>query len=120
LARNKVARSLNANIRLEAFAGATRGNVVRANRVRAAGVDGIQVNVEHVGPVINTLLDRNIAIGAGDDGIDVESPTTTLTRNVANHNRDLGIEAAPRVIDGGGNKAKGNGNPLQCRNVACE
>jgi large repetitive protein len=120
LARNNVTRAFSANIRLDAFAGATRGNVVRANMVRAAGVDGIQVNVEHVGSVINTLLDRNIAIGAGDDGIDVESPTTTLTRNVANRNRDLGIEAVPGVIDGGGNKAKGNGNPLQCRNVDCK
>jgi hypothetical protein len=30
-------------------------------------------------------------------------PATTLTRNIANHNHDLGIEAVPGVIDGGGN-----------------
>jgi hypothetical protein len=35
-------------------------------------------------------------------------------------NADLGIEAVPGVIDGGGNKASGNGNPLQCSNVFCK
>jgi hypothetical protein len=44
----------------------------------------------------------------------------TLTRNVANDNGNLGIQAEPSVIDGGGNKAKGNGNPLQCVNVFCK
>ncbi len=33
-------------------------------------------------------------------------------------NADLGIEA-PDAIDGGGNRASGNGNPLQCVGVAC-
>jgi hypothetical protein len=50
----------------------------------------------------------------------VESPSTTLTRNVAVHNGDLGIEAVPGVIDGDGNHATGNGNPLQCTNVDCK
>jgi hypothetical protein len=59
-----------------------------------------------------TLVVRNRAIGNGDDGngddgngddgIDVDAPATTLTRNIANHNHDLGIEAVPGVIDGGG------------------
>ena len=31
----------------------------------------------------------------------------------------LGIEAVAGVTDGGGNKAAGNGNPLQCTNVRC-
>jgi hypothetical protein len=39
--------------------------------------------------------------------------------NIANQNQDLGIEAVPGVIDGGGNRAAGNGNPLQCTNVLC-
>jgi hypothetical protein len=50
-----------------------------------------------------TLVVRNRAIGNGDDGIDVDAPATTLTHNIANHNHDLGIEAVPGVIDGGGN-----------------
>ena len=55
----------------------------------------------------------------GDDGIDVETPTTTLTANAATYNGDLGIEGVEGIIDGGGNRAFGNGNPLQCLNVAC-
>jgi parallel beta-helix repeat protein len=119
VAGNSVARARQADIRLDAFAGTTSGNVFRANVVRAAGVDGIAINLEHVGPVINTLLERNIAIGAGDDGIDVDSAATTLTRNIAVHNGDLGIEAVPGVTDGGGNHAAGNGNPAQCTNIDC-
>ena len=84
------------------------------NLLRDAGVDGILVT-----NATDSLLQRNIAIGAGDDGIDVDSPTTTLTRNLALRNGDLGIEAVPGVTDGGGNKARGNGNPVQCTNVDC-
>jgi hypothetical protein len=43
-----------------------------------------------------------------------------VSHNTANYNRELGIEADATVIDGGGNKAKGNGNPLQCLNVFCK
>jgi hypothetical protein len=49
----------------------------------------------------------------------VDSAATTLTRNTANRNHDLGIEAVPGVTDGGGNRARGNGNPLQCTNIDC-
>ena len=56
---------------------------------------------------------------SGDDGIDVDAPGTTLTGNVAAHNHDLGIEAVPGVVDGGGNYAAGNGNPAQCTSVSC-
>ena len=48
-------------------------------------------------------------------GIDVDSASTTLARNTANRDGDLGIEAVLGVRDGGGNRARGNGNPLQCR-----
>jgi hypothetical protein len=96
--------------------GLARGNVLRGNRVKSTELDGILIDATATG----SLLKLNHVIGADDDGIDVESPTTTLTRNAANRNRDLGIEAVPGVVDGGGNKAKGNENPLQCRNVACK
>jgi predicted transcriptional regulator len=62
---------------------------------------------------------ENVAIGAGDDGLDVDNAATTVTRNLAVHNGDLGIEAVPGVTDGGGNKANANGNPAQCTNVSC-
>jgi nitrous oxidase accessory protein NosD len=92
------------------------GNALRLNQVREAGADGILVE----STAADTLLDRNLAEGAGDDGIDVESPATTLRRNTADSNHDFGIEAVLGVTDGGGNKARGNGNPLQCTNVFCK
>jgi parallel beta-helix repeat protein len=94
----------------------TVGNVLRFNQVREAGTDGISVG----STAADTLLERNFAEGAGDDGFDVESGATTLTENTANHNDDLGIEAVAGVTDGRGNRAGGNGNPLQCTNVFCE
>jgi hypothetical protein len=65
------------------------------------------------------LLKRNHAFRAKDDGIDANNPATELTRNEARRNGDLGIEAVRGVIDGGGNKASGNGDPRQCINIVC-
>jgi parallel beta-helix repeat protein len=93
----------------------TVGTVLRHNQSRAAGTDGILVDSN----AADTLLERNLAEDAGDDGIDVQVPATTLTKNTANNNHDLGIEAVSGVTDGGGNKASGNGNALQCTNVFC-
>jgi hypothetical protein len=67
----------------------------------------------------HSLLRRNLAVGAGDDGFDVRSRTTKLTGNRALRNAGLGIEAISGVTDGGGNIARGNGDPAQCTNVAC-
>jgi large repetitive protein len=100
--------------RLEAAA-ASRDTVVSRNFVNSKHSDGILVDNGATG----TLLIRNRAIRNGDDGIDVDAPATTVTRNIANHNHDLGIEAVPGVIDGGGNHAAGNGNPAQCINIDC-
>ena len=65
------------------------------------------------------LVERNVSNGHLDDGIGVQSPGVVIAHNTANDNLDLGIEAVPGVIDGGGNRASGNGNPLQCVNVVC-
>jgi parallel beta-helix repeat protein len=54
-----------------------------------------------------------------NDGIHVDATTTTLRSNVADSNADLGIDAVHRVIDGGGNEAHANGNPLKCKTVLC-
>jgi parallel beta-helix repeat protein len=67
-----------------------------------------------------TVLEHNTANGNGDDGIHVDAAGTTVIRNTAKDNLDLGIEAVPGVIDGGGNRATGNGNPAQCLNVLCK
>jgi parallel beta-helix repeat protein len=90
-------------------------NVVRRNLVRDSVVDAFLVGKKDA----HTLLLRNIARGAGDDGFDVGSRSAKLTSNRAVRNGDLGIEAVLGVIDGGGNRASGNGNPLECTNVFC-
>jgi parallel beta-helix repeat protein len=119
IAENHVARTLHSGIRLDAYGAPVSGNVFRDNNVHAAAVDGIAINADHAGPVLDTLLDGNHVTGAADDGIDVESSATELTRNVAVHNGDLGIEAVTGVTDGGHNHAHGNRNPAQCTNIAC-
>jgi parallel beta-helix repeat protein len=117
--RNTVLRFHQAGIRAAAFeefgGPPTVGNTISRNLVRGPAVDGLLVE----STAVDTLLERNIAIGAGDDGIDVDRAETTVKRNLALRNGDLGIEAVPRVTDGGGNHAAGNGNPAQCTNVAC-
>jgi parallel beta-helix repeat protein len=89
--------------------------VVRENRVNRSGDDGFLVaeTDDH------SLLKRNVARHNGGDGFDVESDSAKLARNHAVRNGDLGIEAVAGVGDGGGNKAHGNGGPVQCTNIAC-
>jgi hypothetical protein len=65
------------------------------------------------------LLGGNLAIAGGGDGFDVDSRSAKRRNNRAIRNADLGIEAVRGVIDGGGNRASGNGDPRQCVNVAC-
>jgi parallel beta-helix repeat protein len=91
------------------------GSLVRNNVVRDATMDGIRVDTNTTG----TVLRGNIAKGAGDDGLDVDSLAAKLFGNFAVLNGDLGIEAVPGVTDGGGNRARHNGNPAQCTGVAC-
>jgi parallel beta-helix repeat protein len=91
------------------------GNVVRRNHIHGAGKDGVHV----VGKAKHTRLKRNHVFDAKDDGLDANAPTTKLTRNEARRNGDLGIAAVPDVIDGGGNRASGNGDPRQCTNIVC-
>ena len=117
--RNVVLRFHQAGLRaasFEAFGGPpTVGTTIRRNLVRGAAVDGLLVE----STASDTVLDRNVAIGAGDDGIDVDNPATALTGNLGVRNGDLGIEAVAGVTDGGGNRAAANGNPAQCTNIAC-
>jgi parallel beta-helix repeat protein len=127
LAGNHVARTVLEGVLITTHPGDTPptiGTVVRRNLVRAAGTDGIAVATDlgSGGPafVTDTLLKDNVVIGSAHDGIKVASVATTLTRNAASRNGNLGIEAVPGVTDGGGNHAFGNGNPLQCSStIAC-
>jgi parallel beta-helix repeat protein len=90
-------------------------NVVRRNRVKGSGKDAFLVNEKDD----HSLLKRNVAISAGEDGFDVDSRSTKLTVNRALRNADLGIEAVRGVIDGGGNIARRNGDPRQCTHISC-
>lgn len=125
IAANSIARTRREGVRVnsfEIFGGLpTIRTVVRANIIRAADSDGIGVATDpgSGGTVDATQLDANIVIGSGHDGINVASAATTLTRNLALRNTNLGIEAVPGVTDGGGNHAFANGNPAQCINIAC-
>ena len=83
------------------------------------GSDGDGINLGPFGFERRTVVERNTASRNGDDGIDSDAGSATFTRNTANFNADLGIEAVPGVTDGGGNKARGNGDPAQCEGVSC-
>ena len=91
------------------------GNVVRRNHVRRAPRAGIAID----SAVKRTVVGRNHVFRAGGHGILVGNPTTQVTRNEARYNHGLGIKAVEGVIDGGGNRASGNGDPRQCVNVSC-
>jgi Right handed beta helix region len=91
-------------------------NVFRRNVVHGSTTDGFLIQAAATG----TQLINNLAVHNGDDGIDVEAPGTLIERNTADQNTDLGIEAVAGVVDGGGNKASGNGNPLGCTGVVCQ
>jgi parallel beta-helix repeat protein len=114
---NVVTHARRAGIRLgipHPFLGGAH-NTVRGNLVKGSRVDGFLVNSKDN----HSLLRHNTARGAGDDGFDVDSRTAKLTKNLALRNGDLGIAAVRGVSDGGGNKARGNGDPRQCTHVAC-
>ena len=119
VARNVVVdpRSRGISLGLDFADGSSIGgvdNIVRRNVVKRSGGNGFLVNRKGT-----TVLRRNIAIGAKGDGFHVENRATRLAKNRARRNADLGIDAVQGVIDGGGNRAGGNGDGRQCVNVKC-
>ena len=92
-----------------------RSNVVRGNVVRGSGTDAFKVHKKDG----HSVLKHNVARGAGDDGFSIRSRRARLTGNRAMGNDDLGIQAVPGVIDGGGNIARRNGDRRQCVNISC-
>lgn len=72
------------------------------------------------------IVDRNVANdnslntdSTPQGGIEVFKPGTIVSRNRADRNAEYGIYAVPGTIDGGGNRAAGNGAPEQCFGVRC-
>ena len=97
--------------------------LIVGNDVRRNGADGILIDGRGSGNVV----EGNRARFNGDDGIDaacgadvcIPGVFVTLSANAARHNGDLGIEADPYAGDGGGNRARHNGDPAECTGVAC-
>lgn len=112
---NVVSRNTVLRTRVDGIvvAAASAGTVVSENTASDNGRDGVSVGAATTG----TLVLRNTVRHNDDDGIDVQGAATTLTRNLATSNVDLGIEAVAGATDGGGNVADGNGDPLQCTGV---
>ena len=96
------------------YIGGGSGNAIVKNDLEK-NPDGIFVHSS----AVNALVEKNGSNKNTFDGIDVDSTSTEITMNVTNKNGDLGIEAEVGVIDGGGNRARGNTNPLQCTGVQC-
>jgi hypothetical protein len=94
---------------------ATEDAVIKGNRIFRSRRDEILLHTDTSGNVIW----GNVSSQNGEDAIDVDAPEYTETGDRANGNGNLGIEAASGTIDGGGNRAHGNANPLQCLNVFC-
>jgi nitrous oxidase accessory protein NosD len=126
---NRVERNGGNGVYLEGdfFFGGSTIATVRGNTVTRNGDDGILATNAVRGNEFT--VERNRTDRNGDDGIDVEAggdapPDAILNAVVGGnrtfHNRDLGIEADPGTTDGGGNHARGNGNPAQCIGVRCK
>jgi len=106
-----------------------------AHLVRVTGNDALRNGGDGIhfgGEVSRSVAEDNFASGNGDDGIEVSEidrdldgnpipeRNNAVARNLATHNGDLGIQAVAGTVDGGGNRAFGNGNPLQCLNIVCK
>jgi parallel beta-helix repeat protein len=77
IAGNEVRDAQDAGIRLSTFVKRQqlRDNIVRRNRIKGAGRNGVLVDAT----AASTLLERNHVRGAGADGIHVDSRSATLT-----------------------------------------
>jgi large repetitive protein len=128
IARNTLIDSPRYGIELDDFGdpghSPVTGNVLRNNVVDQSGI-GIAIGPEAAGVVRGTVITRNVVTRAATDGIQLVGPSTgletsTLTRNRADDNGGFGIVVVSGTVDGGGNRAAGNGNPLQCLGITCE
>ena len=103
----------------------TRSNgLVEQNVANDNGDAGIVADDSH-GLFLGNTTNRNGGAGLSIvDQVAGHGPFHTVTGHEANGNGGLGIStwiggALEGVIDGGGNKARHNGDPLQCVGVPC-
>ena len=97
--------------------GSTDDVEVIDNLVVGAALDGIVTDPGFAART--TTIRGNVVVGNGQDGIRNGDVTATIAGNLAVHNAQLGIESVAGAVDGGGNRAAGNGDPRQCVNVVC-
>ena len=92
------------------------------NRAHRTGGDGIRLEAAAFdtagAPVGGALVEGNRTDHNGESGILVEDGGHTIKANIARSNGAFGIDAGIN-IDGGGNRATGNGEAAQCRGVVC-
>jgi len=93
----------------------TDASFITDNKIQTSTLDGIHSFNGSTG----NLFKKNHVDKNGADGIDVLDAGNTIAKNHADKNVNLGIFAAAGNIDGGGNKAKKNGNAAQCVGVTC-
>ena len=114
--------------RLVQQAGFALGNghdiVVRGNTANRTGSSGISLEggefaPDGVTPIGPALVEGNTANENLDDGISVAAGGHTVTDNNAHNNAGYGIASDELNVDGGGNRASGNGRPEQCLGVVC-
>lgn len=106
--RNQVTGSWM-GIAAEAYSGP---NLFTRNESHDNGYAGLSVGGEP-----GSVVEYNEAFRNGHFGVAV-GQGVTVTKNVGNFNGTWGIYG-PAAIDGGGNRAKGNGDPRQCFGVVC-
>ena len=90
-------------------------NAVAGNSVTATGFDGYFVGDASDG----NRFEGNFATRSRMNGFRLTSPGNRMSSNTAAFNRRRGIEAVGGTLDGGGNRAFGNGLSPQCSGVAC-
>jgi len=93
-------------------------NLVQLNRANGNSAQGISVG-EDAPEGLGNIIERNEANDNGGGGIYVGKGGSIVRGNIAHNNRGWGIYAADTRVDGGGNLAIGNAEPLQCFNVIC-
>ena len=109
-AANTVVGSAHDGIDLEQAASAT----VRDTTIRHSGLDGLRVDGESPG----LLVLRVDASHNDDHGVALSASAPTVTATTADHNGLVGISAPDDTVDGGGNRARGNGQ-TDCTGVVC-
>jgi CSLREA domain-containing protein len=101
-----------------ALEGDSLGNVVRDNNVDGSAGSGISIAVDAL-DLDGNVIEGNQANSTLADGIETTGGGHTLRDNATHNNAAFGIQAADFTVDGGNNRASGNGEPTQCEGVVC-